>query len=364
MTAILVVEDEAIVADDIRETLISLGYTVVGTAKSGESAINKVAETLPDLVLMDIHLAGKMDGIEAAGRIHTQYAIPVIFLTAYADKALLERAKETEPFGYIIKPYDERGLQSAIEIAVYKHRMEQRLRESEETTRVMINATQDLLYLISSEGKFLAANEALAELAGTTPEELRGTSAYTLVGMNIFSPKMACWQLEVRGDKRLDFEEQLNRGWYHVTIYPVYDKQGLPEKFAVNVRNISARKQADDQVRNNAEYFRSIIEDASEVVVLLNPDGTFSQQSPSFRNALGYPADEDFKKSFFDYISMSDWQQAKQVLSEIIIHPGMAKPVRLKFEKRDGNFCVIKGILSNLSDNPFVGKIVLNGWLE
>ena len=85
MPIILVVEDEAIVANDIRDTLISLGYDVAGTAKTGESALEKIAETRPDLVLMDIHLAGKMDGIETAGQIHENFGIPVIFLTAYAD---------------------------------------------------------------------------------------------------------------------------------------------------------------------------------------------------------------------------------------------------------------------------------------
>jgi PAS domain S-box-containing protein len=364
MASIFIVEDEAIVADDIRETLESLGYTVAGMAKSGEVALEQIAKTLPDLVLMDIHLAGTMDGIDAAGQIHTLHGIPVIFLTAYADKDLLDRAKVTEPYGYVIKPYDERGLQSSIEMALYKHQMEHRLSESEETTRLMVNATQDLLYLISNDGIFLVANEALAELAGTTPEGLRGTSAYDLVGKNILSPKMACWQLVVMGDRRLDFEEQLNRGWYNVTISPVYDMRGFPEKFAVSVRNISAKKQAEDQVRNNAEYFRSMIEEASEIVVLLNTDGTFAQQSPSFRSALGFPADEPLKKSFFDYISLTDWQQARQVFSEVLIHPGMAKPLRLKFEKSDRTLCSIRGILSNLSNNPFVGKIVLNGWLE
>ncbi|WP_321506550.1 response regulator [uncultured Methanoregula sp.] len=361
---IFIVEDEAIVASDIKETLLSLGYAVDGTAKTGETAVEKVAEKRPDLVLMDINLAGSMDGIEAADRIHTAHGIPVIFLTAFADKPLLDRAKKAEPYGYIIKPYDERVLQSAIEMAVYKHRMERRLQETEETTRVMVNATQDLLYLVGTEGRFLMANEALAGIVGTTPEELQGTSAYDLVGKNILTPKMACWQLNTRGEKRLVFEEQLNRSWYDVTIYPVYDTNGTAEKYAVSVRNITIRKQSEEQVRNNADYFRAIIEEASEVVVLLNPNGTFSQQSPSFKTALGYLPDQDLKKSFFDYISMSDWQQAKQVFSEVLVHPGMAKPVRLKFEKIDRNICSIRGIMSNLSDNPFVGKIVLNGWVE
>jgi PAS domain S-box-containing protein len=364
MPSILVVEDEAIVADDLSETLRSLGYTVAGTARTGEIALGKVSETHPDLVLMDIHLASAMDGIETAAAIHSRYGTPVIFLTAYADNALLERAKVTEPYGYILKPYDERGLQSSIEMALYKHRMERNLRESEETTRVMVNATQDFLYLIGSDGRFLMVNDAFAGHAGTTPEEIIGTSAYNLVGQNLLTPRMACWQVNVHGEKRIALEEQLNRGWYEVTICPVYDARGTPEKYAVSIRNITARKQADEQVRKNAEYFRLLIEDASPIVIMLNPDGTFAQESPSFRHALGYPPGEDFKKSFFDHIVLSDWQEAKKVLSEILIHPGMAKPIRLKFEKMDGMSCIIKGIMSNLSNNPFVGKIVVNGWLE
>jgi PAS domain S-box-containing protein len=361
---ILIVEDEAIVANDIKETLLSLGYGIAGTAKYAESALEKIAETQPDLVLMDIHLAGPMDGIEAAGFIHTRYGIPVIFLTAYADDALLERAKVTEPYGYIIKPYDERGLHSAIEMALYKHTMQRRLKESEETTRVMVNATSDFLYLLSANGKILVANEALAGMAGMAAEKLAGTNAYDLVAKKILTPKMACFRLTVREEKHLHFEEQLNSSWYDVTIYPVYNAKGNAEKFAVIVRNITARKLAEEKVKNNAEYFRLLIEEASEVVVMLNSDGTFPQQSPSFKKALGYPPNENLKKAFFDHISSSDWLKAKQVLAEILAHPGMAKPVRLTFTKSDGTFCIIKGIMSNLSDNPFVGKIVLNGWVE
>ncbi len=364
LPVIFIVEDEAIVANDIKETLLSLGYGVAGTARSGEIALEKIKETQPDLVLMDIHLAGPMDGIEAAGHIHNVYGIPVIFLTAYADNALLERAKVTEPYGYIIKPYDERGLHSSIEMAVYKHTMELRLKESEATTRVMVNATRDLLYLLSADGKILVANEMLAGLTGMSAEALAGTSAYNLVAKKILTPKMACWQLVVKGEKRIHLEEQVNRSWYDVTIYPVYDAHGAAEKFAVSIRNITRRKEAEKQMRDNAEHFRLIIEEASEVVVMLNPDGTFAQQSPSLRNVLGYPEPAELKKSLFDHISQSDWQNAKQVLSEIVMHPGMAKPVRLKCKKRDNTFCAIKGILSNLTNNPQIGKIVLSGWVD
>jgi two-component system, response regulator PdtaR len=149
--AIFIVEDEAIVANDIRETLKSLGYTVPGIAKSGELALEKVQEAKPDLILMDIHLAGQLDGVETAGKIHVLYNIPVIYLTAYADKVLLERAKVTEPYGYVIKPYDERELHSVIEMALYKHRIEREIKKRDDVLFAVSSAVEWLLRISRTE---------------------------------------------------------------------------------------------------------------------------------------------------------------------------------------------------------------------
>ncbi len=121
---IMIVEDEWITADDIRMSLQSLGYNVTSMVTSGEEAIQKAERDKPDLVLMDIMLKGKMDGIEAASQIRSCYNIPIIYLTAYADEKILERARITEPFGYIVKPFVSEDLKIAIEIALYKHRVE------------------------------------------------------------------------------------------------------------------------------------------------------------------------------------------------------------------------------------------------
>lgn len=129
---ILVVEDERIVATDIKMSVQRLGYAVCGIAFSGEEAIKKTEEMHPDLVLMDIVLEGEMDGIEAASAIRTRFDIPIVYLTAYADEKTLERAKITEPFGYIIKPFEDRELNSILEIALYKHTMERKLKKTQQ----------------------------------------------------------------------------------------------------------------------------------------------------------------------------------------------------------------------------------------
>ena len=143
---ILVVENERIVSLDIQSRLKSLGYEVVGAAVSGEEAIEKAALHRPDLVLMDIRLDGKLDGIAAAETIRRRLNIAVIFLTAHADAHTLERAKVTEPFGYILKPFEERELHGHIEIALYKHRMELRLKESEERYMLATEGANDGLW--------------------------------------------------------------------------------------------------------------------------------------------------------------------------------------------------------------------------
>ncbi|MDA9563352.1 response regulator [Flavobacteriales bacterium] len=138
VTNIVVVEDESIVSKDIQQSLKKLGYNVVGAASSGEKAIELVDEFKPDLVLMDIMLKGQMSGIEAAGIIKEKHRIPVIYLTAYADENTLSKAKVTEPYGYIIKPFKEVDIHTSIEMALYKHEKAQEVEKE-----------RDLLYSLA-----------------------------------------------------------------------------------------------------------------------------------------------------------------------------------------------------------------------
>jgi class 3 adenylate cyclase/AmiR/NasT family two-component response regulator len=125
---ILIAEDEAVIAIDIAKTLKKLSYNVIGSCRNGRDVIQKTIELKPDLILMDVMLDGKISGIEAAEEIMSTHDIPVIYLTAYADSATLEKAKLTDPFGYVLKPYDERTLHTSIEMAIYKHEINKKLK--------------------------------------------------------------------------------------------------------------------------------------------------------------------------------------------------------------------------------------------
>jgi putative two-component system response regulator len=126
---IMVVEDEWVVADQLCRSLKELGYTVFSTASTGDEAIRKVEADRPDLILMDIVLKGKMDGIEAADRINSKFNIPVLYLTAYTNQEYIERAKQTNPFGYLVKPYNQKELYATIEMALHKHRVDQEIKD-------------------------------------------------------------------------------------------------------------------------------------------------------------------------------------------------------------------------------------------
>jgi len=171
---ILVVEDEENLAQYIKFTLNNLGYDISAVASSGEEAIQKASETQPDLVLMDIVLEGDMDGIEAAQQIRRLFDIPVIYLTGYTDSKTFKRAKITEPFGYLLKPFQKRELHTVIEMAIYKHRMERRLKESEIWFATTLKSVGDAVITTDAKGCVTLMNALAEKLTGWKQEEAFG----------------------------------------------------------------------------------------------------------------------------------------------------------------------------------------------
>lgn len=169
---ILIVEDQNIVAMDIQNRLINLNYVVTAIASSGAGAIKRAEETNPDLVLMDIMLKGDMDGIGAAQEIRERLNIPVVYLTAYADSNTLQRAKITGPFGYILKPFEERELHTTIEMALYRHKMEKQLKESEEWFSTTLKCIGDAVITTDKNGYITFLNPVAEQLTGWKQSEI------------------------------------------------------------------------------------------------------------------------------------------------------------------------------------------------
>lgn len=247
-TRILIVEDEAIVALDIRQQLTGLGYEPVAHAMSGEEARELVEKLRPNLVLMDIQLAGEMDGIVAAQEIREHFGIPVVFLTAYAGDETLRRAKLAEPYGYIIKPFEDRELRTVIEMALYKHLTENELKQSHFALTEIVQGAMDGFYFVNDDGCFLDVNEAYCRMTGYTREELLGTCIADLaVDETLDQIQGAIAERFKSGFKRFERWQRCKDGHRALLeISPGFIPGNAKRLFAF-ARDITERKRAEEE---------------------------------------------------------------------------------------------------------------------
>lgn len=178
---ILVVEDDAIVAHDIEDSLHASGYSVVAVAPDGEEAVELAAQLKPDLVVMDIRLPGTLDGIAAAENIREELDIPVVYLTAHSDRSTLERAKHAGSWGYLVKPFDASGLRAAVEVALHRHQADQLLRESEERFRATLDAIPEGILATDAGGRITFVNPGAEFLLARSAPDMVGRAASTVV---------------------------------------------------------------------------------------------------------------------------------------------------------------------------------------
>jgi two-component system cell cycle sensor histidine kinase/response regulator CckA len=178
---VLVVEDEALIAEELRERLTRLGATVVGAVDTAEAAVETAIRTQPDLVLMDIRLRGKRDGIAAAADIRDATEAPVVFLTSHSDRATLERAKASGPFGYVLKPFDEHELLITLEMASHRHALEQQLRESERRYTQTLRSIGDGVIAVDVDGRITFMNPMAEALTGWTLADAKGSPIDSVV---------------------------------------------------------------------------------------------------------------------------------------------------------------------------------------
>jgi len=249
---ILIVEDEAIVAMEIEGRLTKLGYGIAGSVSTGEAAIAAAQKTMPALVLMDIMLAGEIDGVHASAEIRRRFNIPVVFLTAYADEKTLKRAKLTEPFGYLMKPFEEIELRTTIEVALYKHAMGKKLQESELLFRTLFERAGDAIYIIETEGgqsgRIKDANKAAARMHGYTVEELRGMKIWSLNASDTGDEAAELISRILKGEwVKKEVEHRRKDG----SVFPVEISAGLLELGSRTYilafdRDISERKRAEE----------------------------------------------------------------------------------------------------------------------
>ena len=332
---ILIVEDEAITAMELSDRMRKLGFVIVAVVSSGEEAVEKAVELKPDIILMDIKIKGDIDGIEAAQRINEICRIPLLYLTAYSDDSLMLRAKLTEPYAYMIKPFTIREILSNIEVALYRHEIEQKLKESEERLRQTIDLVPHQIFLRNNEGRFILVNEAVAQSYGTTVDDLQGKNLRD-VHVNVHEVETFLEEdAEVlKTNQELHIPEH-SFAHHNGTIHWV-DTRKIPVQRDIEgpcvmgvATDITDRRRAQEALRVSEERFRNIFEDSPIGIDVFDSQGDFIHANKACLDLFGISDTDDLK----DFNLFDDPNISEEIIDKIRRGEIVRIEVSFDFEK-------------------------------
>ncbi len=302
---ILIVEDEAIIAEQLRDTLGNLGYTVPSPLSTGREAIDSAEKEHPDLVLMDIKLDGDIDGIDAAQEINNRFNIPVIYLTAYKDDQTVERAKQTGPFGFVIKPFNERELDANIQMALQRHELENRIRESEEKYRDLVENINDLIYSVDVDGIITYVSPVVEKLYGYRQNEVLGRRFVDFIHEDDREGMTERFRRALDGSADENEYRLITRSgeirWFFSHNRPIFF-EGEPKGLRGVLTDITDRKRTEDALRESEAKFRLFYENAPVSYQSLDEDGTILYVNPTWLETLGYDEEEVVGRWFGDFL--------------------------------------------------------------
>ncbi|MBC8386202.1 MAG: PAS domain S-box protein, partial [Candidatus Cloacimonetes bacterium] len=319
---ILIVEDETIVAKDIEYQLSHLGYKPVAITNSGEQAIKLIKDHQPELIIMDIRLKGKLDGIETAEIIKNEYDIPVIYLTAFSELTILERAKLTTPYAYIMKPFEEKELRVSIDFTLYKHKIEKRIKESEERFRSLFEQAPLGYQTLDDKGKIININETWLRILGYSAEDVVGKWFGEFISdsdVDLFQKEFPKFKStgEIFG---LEFEMKRKDGTTFLTSFngkANIDEHGNFKQTHCIINDITKQKQFEQILKNTAEQWLTTFDSTKDSIMLLDKDfrilrankATSKFLGKSFTDIIGQKCYDLFKESNFP-LDMCPFQTA------------------------------------------------------
>jgi len=300
---ILVVEDENIISLEIQERLKTMGHAICGAATTAEEAVVKATDMQPDLVLMDIMLKGSQDGIEAAGQIRDSIPIPIIYLTAYADDRTLARARTTEPYGYLIKPFEDRELHAAIEMALYKHKAESRIRESEQRYAATIRCIADGVIMTDTNGLVTLMNPVAERLTGWSQDEATGrrlTEVYALLREDSRTPIGDLALAAIDRGTTVSLEHPtilISRDGREIPVddsaAPILDGKGRTTGAVVGFRDVTLQREAEKSLLASKESLEISVREKTVDLARVNQA---LQKEISERKKAGAELEESLKR--------------------------------------------------------------------
>ncbi len=369
---ILIVEDELLIALNLRDILVHLGYDTVSKIPTGEEAINVVKHHHIDLILMDVRLKGQMDGIETAQEINKIKDIPVIYLTAFSNPEIIERAKITEPYGFILKPFEQKDIEYAIHMALYKHEVELKIKENENYYSKIFSSIVEGVIATDEKGKVKFINNILEKLIGKTKEEVLGKSLNTAVKIKEFKTDI---HLKKKLTEVLDSGEKISFN-ENITLVTA-DKKNLPIEANLTslkdengnitgavlvIRDIAEKIIAEKRLKESEERYRNLFNNAPIGIYKTTFEGSIIMANPQLIQMLGYSTLEDLQRRNLRKEGYLDPNERKEFIHQIK-KEGIVKNFESYWTKKNGEIICVRERARIIKDEK-EKKLLLEGTVE
>lgn len=316
---ILVVDDEALIAESIKDELIMLGYPSIYTALNPEDGIATAHRINPNLAFVDINFHGKQDGLKLAQYLKDNFDIPVIFLTGYTDKNTILKVKMMEPGGYIVKPFTNEELYTSIEIALYKHRAAKekeristqlaeaysKLQESEETARALLNTPTDAVLLLDTKGTILDVNDFAVKMLNSTREHVLSKNLFDLIPPETAKNRRKEFSGVVKSGKPSRSEDESAGTWFDNSIYPILDNSGKVSRIAVFSHDITERITATRRLTGAINDLNQILGTTTIGLLMKDENGFITRSNDAFLQMFGLSSVEIIGKHCREVIDIS-----------------------------------------------------------
>ncbi len=354
---ILIVEDENIVSAYLYNVLTNMEYEVTRATGTGEEAISKAQELAPDLVLMDIVLAGSMDGVEAAKIIKDTLDIPVIYVTGNADVDTVKRARETDPYGYVMKPINILDLFSTIDTALHRHNLQKRLKESEEKYRSIVESSSDWIWSIDQNGKYTYSSPKVKDILGYEPYEIIGMSVLSfsppeeITRLRDFTKEITRSRKPFYALENINIHKDGSRVVLETSGVPFFDEKGAFKGYRGVDRDTTERKRAEEALRENEERFRALVQNLQDIIAIINIEGVVIYENPVTLRTLGYSL---LGKNYANLIHPDDLAAAMHDFEEVVKGTNPHVPTMARVRHADGSWIHLEILATNLYDNTTI----------
>ena len=350
---IFIIEDEIPVVEEICQKLEAFGYEVVGVAYSGEEALQIVQEAAPDLLLIDISLAGKMNGLQAASTIRSIFEVPIIYLTAsIEDVALLEKRAvgAVEPIVYVSKPFKDQELRTNLDTAIFRHTQEQRLKRSEAQLSAIVNALPDLGFIYDKFGRYVEILTREDDLLYQDPASMKGRLLHEILPEPVADLLLSTIQRTIANGVNQTVEYSLDvpagQRWFEGRMAPLPTPPGEVEQIILIARDVTERKLADLALRESEERFRNTFEQAAVGIGHTSIEGHFLRVNQRFCQITGYNETEMLSLNFKNITHPHDLQEEMHQINRLVSGESQGYSLQKRYIRKDGSIIWINLTIS------------------